>query len=73
MGGAFSSDVCGGGTCTVLVEGISVRACLIFPIQANGRNIELVEGLAQGCELIELQRALAEDDGLHAGIARRAY
>ena len=35
----------------MLVEGISVRAFLIFPLQANGRNIKSVEGLAQACEL----------------------
>jgi aerobic-type carbon monoxide dehydrogenase small subunit (CoxS/CutS family) len=55
------------GACTVLVDGSSVRACLMLAVQANGHRIETVEGLAQGGELSELQRALAEHHGLQCG------
>jgi aerobic-type carbon monoxide dehydrogenase small subunit (CoxS/CutS family) len=42
-------------------------ACLMLAVQANGRNIETVEGLAQGGELSELQRTLGEHHGLQCG------
>jgi carbon-monoxide dehydrogenase small subunit len=55
------------GACTVLIDGSSVRACLMLAVQANGRSIETVEGLGQGGELSALQRALAEHHGLQCG------
>ena len=55
------------GACTVLFDGSSVRACLMLAVQANGRSVETIEGLAQGEELSELQRALAEHHGLQCG------
>src|SRR5438874_12589465 len=35
------------GSCTVLVDGQSVRSCLMFAVQANGHEVMTVEGLAQ--------------------------
>src|ERR1700690_1647174 len=45
------------GTCTVIVDGDAVRSCLMFAIQAQGKKIRTVEGLANGDELHPLQRA----------------
>src|SRR5215212_11192481 len=39
------------GACTVLVDGEPVRSCLMFAVQANGKQIRTVEGLAKGEEL----------------------
>jgi carbon-monoxide dehydrogenase small subunit len=48
------------GTCTVLVDGEPVLACLALPIELQGREITTVEGLAKGAEPSALQTAFAE-------------
>jgi carbon-monoxide dehydrogenase small subunit len=48
------------GTCTVLVDGEPLLACLALPVELQGRDILTVEGLARGNEIGELQRAFAE-------------
>ena len=55
------------GACTVLVDGTSVRACLMFAVQVNGRTIETVEGLAKGGQLSAIQQALSDHHGLQCG------
>ena len=48
------------GTCTVLVDGKPELSCLLLPLQAEGRSITTIEGLATGSELHPLQQAFAE-------------
>ena len=48
------------GTCTVLVDGKPALSCLLLPLQAEGRSITTIEGLATGSELHPLQQAFAE-------------
>jgi carbon-monoxide dehydrogenase small subunit len=55
------------GACTVIVDGEPVRACLMFAVQAQGKRIRTVEGLAQGDELHPLQRAFMEHHALQCG------
>jgi carbon-monoxide dehydrogenase small subunit len=55
------------GTCTVLVEGEPMRACLLFAVQLGGKAIRTVEGLAQDGRLHELQRAFMEHHALQCG------
>jgi carbon-monoxide dehydrogenase small subunit len=55
------------GACTVLVDGRPVRACLIFAIQMQGREITTVEGLTPAEGLSPLQQALHEEHGLQCG------
>jgi len=55
------------GTCTVILDGEAVRACLMFAVQAQGRQIRTVEGLANGEELHPLQRAFIDNHGLQCG------
>ena len=55
------------GACTVLVDGASARACLMFAVQANGRNVETVESLAAGEALSPLQEAFRDHHGLQCG------
>jgi aerobic carbon-monoxide dehydrogenase small subunit len=55
------------GTCTVLLNGESVRSCLMLAVQADGANIMTVEGLAQADKLHPLQEAFREAGGLQCG------
>ena len=55
------------GACTILLDGEPVRACLLFAVQAAGRRIRTVEGLADGEKLHPLQRAFIEHHGLQCG------
>ncbi|MYZ48585.1 (2Fe-2S)-binding protein [Propylenella binzhouense] len=55
------------GACTVRVEGEAVRSCLMLAVQANGKSIVTVEGLAQGNALNPLQQAFWEKNGLQCG------
>jgi aerobic carbon-monoxide dehydrogenase small subunit len=61
------------GACTVIVDGEPVRSCLMFAVQAAGRSIRTVEGLAQGDELHPLQRAFMEHHGLQCGFCTPGF
>jgi carbon-monoxide dehydrogenase small subunit len=55
------------GTCTVLLDGRSVRSCITFAVQADGAEISTVEGLARGAQLHPLQEEFWEYQGLQCG------
>jgi aerobic-type carbon monoxide dehydrogenase small subunit (CoxS/CutS family) len=55
------------GTCTVLLDGRSIRACTTFAVQADGAQVRTVEGLADGPNLHPLQDAFWEKQGLQCG------
>lgn len=55
------------GTCTVLLNGESVRSCLMFAVQADGAEIMTVEGLSRGDRLHPLQEAFRATQGLQCG------
>ena len=55
------------GACSVLVDGVPVRSCLMFAVQAQGREVTTVEGLSSGEELSILQRAFVEHDAQQCG------
>jgi carbon-monoxide dehydrogenase small subunit len=55
------------GACTVLVDGEPVRACLMFAVQAQGKDVRTVASLAHGKELHPLQRAFTEHHALQCG------
>jgi len=61
------------GACTVIVGDEAVRACLMFAVQAAGKRIRTVEGLAKGDTLHPLQRAFMEHHGLQCGFCTPGF
>ena len=55
------------GACTVRVEGQIVRGCLMLAVQANGCQVETIEGLSDSGELTALQKAFHERNALQCG------
>ena len=55
------------GTCTVLLDGRSIRSCITFAVQADGAEIRTVEGLANGADLHPLQDEFWSKQGLQCG------
>lgn len=55
------------GACTVLVDGVSMRSCLMFAAQADGADIQTAEALADGDTLHPLQAAFKENHALQCG------
>src|SRR2546430_16432573 len=67
----FEHGACG--SCTVLVDGQSVRSCLMFAVQANGHEVMTVEGLAHNGVMHPLQQAFWEKQGLHSGFCTPGF
>jgi len=61
------------GACTILVDGVPVRSCLMFAVQADRKSIRTVEGLAQDGQLHPLQRAFMEHHGLQCGFCTPGF
>lgn len=61
------------GACTVLIDGITVRSCLMFAIQADGAALETVEGLASGQTLSSLQSSFRDAYGLQCGFCTPGF
>ena len=55
------------GACTVIVDGLAVKSCMLLAVQADGASIETVESLASGDELHPLQRAFSAHHALQCG------
>ncbi len=55
------------GACTVLLDGLAVKSCTLFAVQADGASVETVEGLAKNGQLHPVQEAFWEKHGLQCG------
>ena len=55
------------GACTVLIDGEPVKSCTVLAVQAEGRNITTVEGLANGATLSAMQDGFHQEHGLQCG------
>ena len=60
------------GACTVLLDGTPVKSCTVFAVQANGRSLTTVEGLAGAAGLHPVQQAFHEEHGLQCGFCTPA-
>ena len=60
------------GACTILMDGQSVRSCLMFAIQADGANLTTIEGVAEGKKLHPIQAAFKQYHGLQCGFCTPA-
>jgi carbon-monoxide dehydrogenase small subunit len=61
------------GACTIILDGEAVRSCLMFAVQADGKTIRTVEGLADGDTLHPLQQAFIDHHGLQCGFCTPGF
>ncbi|NIS31472.1 MAG: 2Fe-2S iron-sulfur cluster binding domain-containing protein, partial [Actinobacteria bacterium] len=59
------SSLCG--ACTVHLDGEAVKSCTLFAVQADGAEVDTVEGLAEDGEFHPIQAAFQEEHGLQCG------
>ncbi len=71
-----SKEGCGNGNCgacSVMMDGLASNSCLILAVQADGKEITTVEGLADGMQLHPLQQAFLEEAALQCGICTPGF
>jgi carbon-monoxide dehydrogenase small subunit len=61
------------GSCSVMFDGELVTACLVLGVEAQGRRVETVEGLASGSKLHPLQQAFIDHAALQCGICTPGF
>ena len=61
------------GACTVVVDGVAVRSCLMFAVQAEGAQVGTIEGLAPNGTLSPVQEAFREEHGLQCGFCTPGF
>ena len=55
------------GACSVIIDGTLLKSCMLLAVQADGSQLETVEGLSGNGELTELQQAFSDHHGLQCG------
>jgi carbon-monoxide dehydrogenase small subunit len=61
------------GACSVLVDGVLVKSCLMLAVQADGREVTTVEGLAQRDALHPIQEAFVQNFALQCGFCTPGF
>ena len=61
------------GACTVVFDGKIVTSCLVLGVEAEGKEIETIEGVATGSELHPVQQAFLENAALQCGICTPGF
>jgi len=67
VGTTIGCDTSNCGACTVLLNGRSVKSCSVLAVQADGKEVTTVQGLAQNGEWHPVQKAFKECHGLQCG------
>ena len=76
LGLTGSKEGCGSGdcgACSVMLDGRLVCSCLALAVEAEGRDIETIEGMADGDQLHPLQRTFLEEAALQCGICTPGF
>jgi aerobic carbon-monoxide dehydrogenase small subunit len=68
---ACDGEVCG--ACTVLLDGQPTAACSTLAFQADGRQVETIEGLSEGAELHPIQQAFLEANAFQCGFCTAGF
>jgi carbon-monoxide dehydrogenase small subunit len=68
---ACEHGVCG--ACTVILDGRSVRSCLLFAVQADGAEVRTVDGMAEGDRMHPLQKAFWDHHALQCGFCTSGF
>ena len=55
------------GACTVRVDGVAVRGCLLLAVQCDGARVDTIEGVSDSGEIADLQQALEQRNALQCG------
>lgn len=61
------------GACSVLVDGVLVKSCLMLAVQANGHEVTTVEGLAKDDRLSTIQEAFVKNNALQCGFCTPGF
>jgi carbon-monoxide dehydrogenase small subunit len=61
------------GLCTVLVDGVPMKSCLVLAIEVDGKEVTTIEGIARGEELSRVQRAFVEHGAVQCGFCTPAF
>ena len=61
------------GSCTVLIDGESVKSCTVLAVQADGSEVRTIEGLAAGGDLHPVQQAFHEKHALQCGFCTPGF
>jgi len=60
------------GLCTVLLDGVPTKSCLVLAVEVDGRDVTTVEGLAEGGQLTPVQRAFIKHGAVQCGFCTPA-
>ncbi len=72
-GTSVGCDTSSCGSCTVLIDGESVKSCTVLTVQADGSEVTTIEGLAPDGELHPVQQAFHEQHGLQCGFCTPGF
>ena len=61
------------GACTVLLDGASVNSCMILAVDVDGKQVETIEGVADGVNLDPIQEAFIEEGAIQCGFCTPGF
>jgi len=61
------------GLCTVLLDGVPTKSCLVLAVEVNGREVTTIEGLAEEGQLTPVQRAFIKHGAVQCGFCTPAF